>query len=103
MRQQKRGNMEKEIRKPEWMSEPSLKDIPEEKLDFLQKMVFESKNLSQKELMPFLMALAQRSRSANITFSTQEMNTIIEAIKKYSTPEELLKMNQVMKLMQRRK
>ncbi|HJA94556.1 MAG TPA: hypothetical protein H9717_15830 [Candidatus Eisenbergiella merdipullorum] len=89
--------------KPRWMQEPSLKDIPEEKLDFLQKMVFESKELSQKELLPFLMALAQRSRSANITFSTDEMNTIIEAIKKYSTPEELLKMNQIMKLMQRRK
>lgn len=89
--------------KPRWMTEPSLRDIPQEKLDFLQKMVFESRELSQKELLPFLMALAQRSRSANITFSTEEMNTIIEAIKKYSTPEELLKMNQIMKLMQRRR
>ncbi len=89
--------------KPKWMQEPSLKDIPVEKLDFLQKMVFESKNLSQKELLPFLMALAQRSRSANITFTPDEMNTIIEAIRKYSSPEELLKLNQIMKLMQRRR
>lgn len=89
--------------KPEWMREPSLKNIPVDKLDFLQKMVFESKTLSQKELMPFLMALAQRSRSANITFTQEEMTVIIEAIKKYSTPEELMKMNQIMKLMQRRK
>ena len=87
--------------KPRWMAEPSLHDIPQEKLDFLQKMVFESRELSQKDLLPFLMALAQRSLSSNITFSTEEMNTIIEAIKKYSTPEELLKMNQIMKLMQR--
>ena len=89
------------VEKPRWMTEPSLQDIPQEKLDFLQKMVFESRELSQKDLLPFLMALAQRSRSSNITFSTEEMNTIIEAIKKYSTPEELLKMNQIMKLMQR--
>ena len=82
--------------KPEWMREPSLKDIP-------HQMLFESKTLSQKELMPFLMALAQRSRSANITFTQEEMTVIIEAIKKYSTPEELMKMNQIMKLMQRRK
>ena len=88
---------------PQWMNEPSLKDIPQEKLDFLQKMVFESKNLSQKELVPFLMALAQRSRSSNISFTQNEMTTIIEAIQKYSTPEELIKMNQIMKLMQRRK
>ncbi len=88
---------------PKWMTEPSLQDIPHEKLDFLQKMVFESRDLSQKELVPFLMALAQRSRRANITYSQEEMTAIIEAIKKYSTPEELLKMNQIMKLMQRRK
>ena len=89
--------------KPRWMAEPSLQHIPQEKLDFLQKMVFESRELSQKDLLPFLMALAQRSRSSNITFSTEEINTIIEAIKKYSTPEELLKMNQIMNLMQRRR
>lgn len=70
---------------------------------FLQKMVFESSSLSQKELMPFLMALAQKSRTANITFTQEEMTVIIEAIKKYSTPEELMKMNQIMKLMQQRK
>ena len=87
---------------PMWMQEPSLKDVPKEKLDFLQKMVFESKNLSQKELIPFLMALAQRSRASNITFTQNEMTVIIEAIKKHSTPEELMKMNQIMKLMQRR-
>ena len=93
--------MAKCTERPRWMAEPSLRDIPQEKLDFLQKMVFESRALSQKELLPFLMALAQRSRTANITFSTEEMNAIIEAIKKYSTPEELLKMNQIMRLMQR--
>ncbi len=95
--------MSERSEKPQWMNEPSLKDIPREKLDFLQKMVFESQGLSQKELMPFLMALAQRSRNARITFSQEEMTAIIEAIKKYSTPEELLKMNQIMKLMQRRR
>lgn len=95
--------METNKNKPEWMKEPTLKNISQDKLDFLQKMVFESKNLSQKELVPFLMALAQRSRNANINFTQDEMNSIIEAIKKYSTPEEILKMNQIMKLMQRRK
>lgn len=95
--------MEKNTTQPEWMKEPTLKDIPEEKLIFLQQMVFESKNLSQKELIPFLMALAQRSKKASISFTQSEMTAIIDAIRKYSTPEELLKMNQIMKLMQRRK
>ncbi len=63
--------------KPKWMQDPSLKGISMEKLDFLQKMVFESSSLSQKELMPFLMALAQKSRTANITFTQEEMTVII--------------------------
>lgn len=88
---------------PAWMQEESVKDIPCQKLEFLQKLVFESKSLSQKELLPFLMALAQRSRDENISFSQAEIKAIVEAIRKYSTPEELLKMNQIMKLMEKRK
>ncbi|MDO4332148.1 MAG: hypothetical protein Q4C58_05600 [Eubacteriales bacterium] len=84
---------------PSWMEEPSVRDIPKEKLDFLQKLVFESKTLSQKELLPFLMALAQRSKEEKISFSQEEMNAIIEAIKKYSTPDEIAKINQLMKLL----
>lgn len=84
---------------PPWMQEPSVRDIPKEKLDFLQKLVFESKSLSQKELLPFLMALAQRSKEEKISFSKEEMNAIIDAIKKYSTPDEINKMNQIMRLM----
>ena len=86
---------------PAWMQEASVKDIPRKKLEFLQKLVFESKSLSQKE--PFLMALAQRSRDENISFSAVETTAIVDAIRKYSTPEELLKMNQIMKLMEKRK
>lgn len=84
---------------PAWMQEPSVQEIPRHKLDFLQKLVFESKTLSQKELLPFLMALAQRSREENISFSPKEMNAIIEALKKHSTPEEISKMNQIMRLL----
>lgn len=88
---------------PAWMQEAAVQDIPKEKLDFLQKLVFESAGLSQKELLPFLMALAQRSKSAHITFSQEEMNAIVEAIRKYSTPEELAKINQIMKLMEKKR
>ena len=68
--------MESYKEKPPWMREESLKNIPVEKLDFLQKMVFESTHLSQKELMPFLMALAQKSRSSDISFTREEMDAL---------------------------
>lgn len=90
-------------KKPAWMQEPAVAHISAEKLDFLQNLVFESSQLSQKELLPFLMALAKRSKESNISFTQEEMNAIIDSIKKYSTPEEILKMNQIMKLMQQKR
>lgn len=80
-----------------WMQDPSLADIDAKKLDFMQKMFLESRNLSQKELVPFLMALAMRSRKENIRFTDDETNRIIAVLKKYSTPDELSKMDFVMK------
>ena len=86
-----------------WMQEPSVKNIVKEKLDFLQKLVFESASLTPRQLLPFLMALAQRSRTERISFSQEEMTAIIEAIKKYSTPEEISKVDQILKLMSPKK
>lgn len=88
---------------PAWMQEPSVQNIPREKLEFLQKLVFESQTLSQKEMLPFLMALAQKSKTEKINFSQAEMDAIIEAIKKYSTADEITKMNQIMKLMAKKR
>ena len=84
---------------PNWMKEDCVQSIPKEKLHFLQKLVFESSSLSQKELLPFLMALAQKSREASISFSDTEISSILTAIRKYATPEEQLKMNQIVRLM----
>ena len=84
---------------PNWMKEDCVQNIPKEKLQFLQKLVFESSSLSQKELLPFLMALAQKSREASISFSDTEIYSILTAIRKYATPEEQLKMNQIVRLM----
>ena len=81
------------IPEPNWMKEECVQSIPKEKLQFLQKLVFESSSLSQKELLPFLMALAQKSYEASISFSDTEISSILTAIRKYATPEEQLKMN----------
>lgn len=83
----------------EWMKDPTLAEIPKDKLDFLQKLVFESQKLTQKEMMPFLMSLAARAKSSSISFTSDEMSKIIAVLEKHSTPAELAKMNQVMKLM----
>lgn len=84
----------------EWMSDPLLKDIDHSKLEFMQKLVFELYSLSEKERLPFLLALAGRAKKENISFTENEVENIITVVKKYSSPEEVKKMDQVIKMFQ---
>ena len=86
-----------------WMEDVRISDIPKVKLDFLQKIFFESKNLTQKEQLPFFMALAGRAKRDNVSFSQDEINLIMDVIKDHSSPEEVAKINQTVKLFKNRK
>ena len=88
---------------PKWMNDPELAGIYKAKLDFIQMMVFEGKNLSPKEMLPFLMGIARRGKEKSVSFSQEEMDLIIAVIKKNSTPEEIQRMDKIMKLMKNKK
>ncbi|MBQ8327450.1 MAG: hypothetical protein IJX86_10285 [Lachnospiraceae bacterium] len=69
-------------------NDPRLKDIDKAKLVFIQKLFFESKQKTQKELLPFFLSIAKMAKEMNIQFSEDEVNRIVEVIKESSTPEE---------------
>ena len=69
-------------------NDPRLKDIDKSKLVFIQKLFFESKQKTQKELLPFFLSIAKMAKEMNIQFSEDEVNRIVEVIKENSTPEE---------------
>ena len=55
----------------EWMNDPALRAIDRNKLDFLDKMFFQSTKIdrsNQKEMMSFLVSLSKVSRDNNIFF-----------------------------------
>jgi hypothetical protein len=81
-----------------WMNDPAIAHIDKTKLEFLQDLVFESQSMKKEQMLPFLMAIAKRGQENHITFSDQEIDTIIDTIKKYSTPEELERINKMLKL-----
>lgn len=81
-----------------WMDDPSLKNIDREKLTFLQNAVFDSKNLKQKEMMPYLMAMAQKAKKNKIQFTDAEMKLIVDALKKTSSKEDLVRINQALSM-----
>ncbi len=91
------------MNEPAWMKDPSLMGIDKAKLDFLQMMVFEGKKLSPKELLPFLMNIAKRGQDQSVSFSKEEMDLIISVVKKYSTEEEIARMDKIATFMRQKK
>ena len=89
------------MNKPQWMSDPDIADIPQNKLDFLQLMVSQGNGLSPKEMLPFLMRVAKQGKENAISFSPEEMKRVVAAIKKNSTPEEAAKIEKIMKMKQK--
>lgn len=90
------------MNEPKWMNDPVLAGIDKEKLAFLQTMVFESQSLSPKERLAFLMNLSKKNRHA-ASFSKEEMDLIISVLKKNSTPEEMARIDKIMKLRAQKK
>lgn len=82
--------------RPQWMNDPSIKDISPRKLEFLEKMFQETQGKSQKELMTLLIPMMKKAQQENLSFTPMEMNAAISAIRKYSTPEELSKMDEIL-------
>ncbi|MBE5883145.1 MAG: hypothetical protein E7291_01795 [Lachnospiraceae bacterium] len=81
---------------PAWMDDELVKDIAPEKLDFLGKMFSEGHGKNQKEMMAFLMPMMKKAKQEKLTFTPQEMNAAIAAIKKHSSEDELQKIDQIL-------
>lgn len=83
------------MEKPAWMSDEAVKNIPEEKLNFLFSIVSENKGKSQKEVMANLMLCLKMAKEKHITFTPDEIQKIITCVKKYSSKEELDLLNKL--------
>lgn len=89
--------MNNNSQRPAWMDDELVKSIPEKKLEFMEKLFHEGHGKSQKEMMRFIMPMMQKAKQENLTFTPQEMNAAIAAIKKYSTEEELKQIDNILK------
>lgn len=87
--------MENESR-PAWMADPLVKDIPEKKLQFVEQLFAKGHGKSQKEIMAFALPMLKKAKAENLTFTPQEMNAAIAAIRKYSSKEELKQIDKIL-------
>lgn len=82
----------------QWMKDPALKDIDRAKLDFLDKMFIQSTKIdrsNQKEMMAFLLSLSKLSRDNDISFKKEEVEQIFNVLKRYSTSDDIDKMQKI--------
>lgn len=82
--------------RPAWMTDPLVKDIPEKKLQFVEQLFAQGHGKSQKEMMAYLMPMMKKAKAENLTFTPQEMNAAIAAIRKHSTREELTQIDKIL-------
>lgn len=92
--------MESQNSHPAWMDDELVKNIPQKKLDFAAQLFQNGHGKSQKELMAFILPMMKRAKAENLTFTQNELNACIQAIKKHSTKEEL---NQIDSILQKSK
>lgn len=79
------------------MKDPLVRDIPKEKLQFLGEMFAQGNGKSQKEMMTFLMPMLKKARQENLTFTPQEMNAAIAAIRRHSSDREQEEIDRLLK------
>ena len=82
--------------RPVWMTDTLVKDIPEKKLQFVEQLFVQGHGKSQKEMMAYLMPMMKKAKAENLTFTPQEMNAAIAAIRKHSTKEELTQIDKIL-------
>ncbi len=82
---------------PAWMDDELVKNIPAKKLKFLGEMFQANHGKSQKEMMAFMMPMMKRAKQENLSFTPQEMNAAIAAIRKYSSADELAQIDGILK------
>ena len=81
-----------------WMQDNELSNISKDKLLLINSFLTDTSKMNQKEMMMFIMGVMKKCKQQNITFSKKEMEQIMGVVKKHATPDELSKIDKVMKM-----
>lgn len=75
-----------------------FENIDERKAHLLKEFIKLSQGKKQDELLPLLLAFSNKAREEKITFDKKDIDTIFESMKKDMVPEELGKIETIMKM-----
>lgn len=73
-------------------------NIDEKKAHLLREFVKLSQGKKNDELLPLLLAFSNKAREEHISFDKKDIDSIFESMKKEMAPEELSKIETIMKM-----
>lgn len=82
----------------DWKKDPRLKDISPEKLQLLEKLASGIHGKSPNEAMPLLMAALSTAKAKGLSFTTEEMNLIIDLLKNSASKAEAERIEHLIKI-----
>ena len=83
--------------RPEWMDDPMVSHISDEKKMFLMRFKDSTAGLNKNRMMMVVMNMMKEAKANNITFTPEEIQTMIQAIKKHASEEENAKIDNILK------
>ena len=81
-----------------WMQDSELSNISKDKLMLINSFLTDTSKMNQKEMMMFIMNVMKKCKQQNITFSKEEMEQIMAVVRKHATPDEIAKIDKVIKM-----
>ena len=86
----------------DWMKASEVKGIDPLKLQMLSSIASQGSQKKMNELLPFLFSSLSNTqkKSGNLSFTTKEINCIIEALKQNKPPEEVARIERMLQLIQ---
>lgn len=81
-----------------WMQDDELSNISKDKLLLINSFLTDTSKMKQKEMMMFIMNVIKQCKQQNIQFSKDETEQILSVIQKHATPDELNKIEKIMKM-----
>lgn len=76
----------------------NFENIDAKKAKLLKDFMSLSSGKSTDELLPLLLAFSNKARQEHISFEKSDINTLFESMKKEMPPEELSKIENLMKM-----
>lgn len=82
----------------QWMDNPALNGISDEKLEILNKILSGSSGMDPKQMLTYFIRESNNASKNGITFTNEETDAILSVLKTRMKPEDVQKIDMLKKM-----